>query len=619
MADRNRRFTPAAVAMPLLFLAMSGLARAATITVSNTNDSGMGSLRAAITTANTTPTVATTVNFSVSGTITLLSALPEITNTSPGSLTIDGSGQAITVDGASTFQIFDVNAGATLNLQFLTLAHGFVLGNEEGEGAGGAIFNEGGTLTVTNCTFSDNQSTGSAVGGSGSGLPGQGGAIWSDGTLTVTNCTFSGNGATGGAGVTTGVGGGDGDGGAIYNDGGGLTVTNSTFAANQATGGVGDGAAGGVSSGGAIDIDFGAATVVNSTFSANQATGGSGSPGGDGDGGAIQAAAPTTVTNATFSGNRATAGAGGGGQNVGGAIDNDSSTVSVKGTILSSSNPANCGGSAITDAGYNISDDDTCGFKVPPSGTSVNDSTTLNLDPAGLQNNGGPTNTIALEGDSEAVHFIPVADCTDQSSPTPVKLTTDQRGFPRPDPGNPDFCDAGAFELQTMPIVISATGERLQIVHSSNPSGDQLNTAFTFTESGFPSCDAGDDAFNGIDVTIEPGSCGASGPDFIKFTLDSWVLNSVNHQTYGTFYFAEPPETLSVRMVELPTPAAPACGEWTINLEFAGIDLTPFGDGPFALILSNPDGDQGCFDITNAIVGNQIDPPSRSVRRGVRR
>jgi len=81
--------------------------------VINTNDTGAGSLRAAITSANTTPTVASTINFSVSGTITLGSGLPTILNTSSGGLTIDGSGQAITVNGVSTYQIFLVNAGAT--------------------------------------------------------------------------------------------------------------------------------------------------------------------------------------------------------------------------------------------------------------------------------------------------------------------------------------------------------------------------------------------------------------------------------------------------------------------------------------------------------------------------
>jgi len=43
-----------------------------------------------------------------------------------------------------------------------------------------------------------------------------------------------------------------------------------------------------------------------------------------------------------------------------------------------------------------------------------------------------------------------------------------------------------------------------------------------------------------------------------------------------------------------------------------GVDL--------ALTLADIVGDAaGCFDITNAIVGNQIPTPSHSVRRGVRR
>ena len=98
-----------------------------------------------------------------------------------------------------------------------------------------------------------------------------------------------------------------------------------------------------------------------------------------------------------------------------------------------------------------------------------------------------------------------------------------------------------------------------------------------------------------------------------------FVVHTVNHESYGTIFFAEPPVTLSIRMVELPTPAAPTCGAWTLNLELAGLALTPLGNGPFALLISDSDGDSGCFDITNAIVGNQIPTPSHGVRRGVRR
>ena len=99
---------------------------------------------------------------------------------------------------------------------------------------------------------------------------------------------------------------------------------------------------------------------------------------------------------------------------------------------------------------------------------------------------------------------------------------------------------------------------------------------------------------------------------------------NINRQSYGTLYqtFA-PAQTVSARMVALPTPASPACGEWTLNLEVSGLDTASLGLGggnPFALVLTTVDGDfAGCFNITNAIVGNQITAPIRTVRRGVRR
>jgi hypothetical protein len=66
-----------------------------------------------------------------------------------------------------------------------------------------------------------------------------------------------------------------------------------------------------------------------------------------------------------------------------------------------------------------------------------------------LQNNGGPTETIALDSGSPAVDAIPFASCTDQATP-PSRLKRDQRGMPRPDPedGLKGQCDIGAYELQ---------------------------------------------------------------------------------------------------------------------------------------------------------------------------
>ena len=65
-----------------------------------------------------------------------------------------------------------------------------------GAGMGGAVFNLGGTVTITNSTFNGNAAIGGAGGTAGLGL---GGAIFSrNGTITLTNDTISGNTAAGG-------------------------------------------------------------------------------------------------------------------------------------------------------------------------------------------------------------------------------------------------------------------------------------------------------------------------------------------------------------------------------------------------------------------------------------
>jgi hypothetical protein len=140
-----------------------------------------------------------------------------------------------------------------------------------------------------------------------------------------------------------------------------------------------------------------------------------------------------TVTNATFDGNSGP---------FGGAI-NTLDTVYLKGTILADSGGGNCIGE-ISDGGYNLADDGSCGFGSPTSQNNVADAD-LNLDPNGLQNNGGPTQTIALLAGSVAIDQIPVVDCTGQSDP-PVQLTTDQRGVLRP---QGPACDIGAYEYDT--------------------------------------------------------------------------------------------------------------------------------------------------------------------------
>ncbi len=74
------------------------------------------------------------------------------------------------------------------------------------------------------------------------------------------------------------------------------------------------------------------------------------------------------------------------------------------------------------------------------------------LDSRWLQNNGGPTETIALLRGSPAIDAIAIGACVDQGN-DPVK--TDQRGFGRP--VGPK-CDMGAFEFGATPAPGSGIG-----------------------------------------------------------------------------------------------------------------------------------------------------------------
>jgi hypothetical protein len=138
----------------------------------------------------------------------------------------------------------------------------------------------------------------------------------------------------------------------------------------------------------------------------------------------------------------------------GGGIGNFLGTLTLKNTIVANSVS---GGNCYNDKGifgsqgHNLSDDDSCTSLFTTMGDK--NGIPAGLDPGGLKNNGGPTQTIALLPVSAGVDAVPTSltnYCTLTDGTTLIE--TDQRGVARP--GGP-ACDSGAFELvQTITVTI---------------------------------------------------------------------------------------------------------------------------------------------------------------------
>ena len=355
---------------------------------------------------------------------------------------IDGGG-VVTLSGGGVTRVLSTNAGVTVTLANLTISGGF----STRVGDDGAAVSNSGMLTVMRSAFSGNYAS-------------FGGAVFNSGTLTVTDSMFSGNmaveggaidNARPGSAVVTNTTFSDNrttDGGAVYNSGTAV-VRYSTFTGNSANfggaifnsntfTGTGDTFAGNhATDGGAISDSGITVAVTDSTFSGNSALD---------NGGAVENnSGDFTGTNCTFSGNSAGSG---------GAIASRNpvtgGTVTLTNTILAGSpSGGNCyisPGAAVADGGNNIDDGSTCGFTgigcTTTSGSSFCATSPL-LAPAGLADNGGPTQTIALDANSPAIDGGNESVCG-----APPVNNLDQRGFARPGLGA-SSCSIGAYEYNS--------------------------------------------------------------------------------------------------------------------------------------------------------------------------
>jgi hypothetical protein len=442
--------------------------------VTNTNDSGPGSLRQVIQEACSDAFV--TFAPTVTGTITLTSGELVIAD----NITINGPGaKLLTVSGNNASRVFHIGPQSNVDISGLTITEGRVVGTNGANGAGpafgqdgesacgGGVFNEG-TLTLSDCMITTNGVSGGRggnggvwggglsplVGNGGAGGGGFGSGIYTSGFLEVRRCAVLGNVAAGSSG---GV--------------GGLNAFNNRM---------GNGGAGGPSLGGGV-FASGSAVLENCTVAGNQTTGGRGGnggpttnnpsspgPGNGGNGGAARGGAlhgAFVLSSCTIAANASLGGAGGshtamtGVDGVPGTVDGVGVFATTSFAVLNTLIAGNTGSAtspdvngAVASQGWNL-----IGISDGSSGWTTNDFLgnsrfPLDVRLSPCQDNGGPVWTMGPLAGS------PARDAGNSGLPT------DARGGPRivdfpniPNAPGGDGSDIGALEVDSLFGAITIT------------------------------------------------------------------------------------------------------------------------------------------------------------------
>jgi hypothetical protein len=422
---------------------MVGSAQAATFTVTNTNNSGVGSLRSTIVSANFTPGADTIdfdpVVFATPQTIVLSTGQMTISD----DLTINGPGAGLlTIDANFASRVFYVHA-ATVTMGGLKITHGDASNEVDHEDAGNGIANTG-VLTLNGCIVSNN--SGGSIGGgvynedagtlfvnnssvSNNTTQHFGGGIYNGGLANIANSTIGFN--------TAGLGGGIHTRGEDFNEGD-MYISGSTIRDNIANG-----------AGGGIYVNFASVDIRNSTISGNSA---------EGKGGGVMVGSLTgfKAVNTTIAFNRANSDDVDENFDEGGGIStysNPDATVLnnsiIVGNVQGLVSPIPSDIHAATGGSYGSNN--IVGSSFPYNGGMSNGSldnivgvNALDVIEGFLVDNGGPTVTHKLVADSIAINSGWNAGAVDENGDP---LLYDQRGL-----GFPRFVgtivDRGAYEFE---------------------------------------------------------------------------------------------------------------------------------------------------------------------------
>jgi hypothetical protein len=488
----------------LLLQALEGRIAPATFTVSNTNDSGTGSLRQAILDANAAAGADTIVFSSLFNSAQTISLTTTPDSTNPSALTISDSvtitgpgANLLTVrrdPGASTPQmrVFDVNDGSstgviTVSISGMTISGGSTGGVSLGS-SGSGVTGDGAALLMFNDTVTLDSVviTGNTSGSEGGGVAvasyqnANGGA----GFLTIRNSTVTGNTSTGAPpGTATGNFGGGG-GGIYFANRGSFLMENSTVSGNRSMNFNGGGVYfyGNVLSGGF--------TIRNSTISGNTAAG-------DAGGAYIGYLSGTAnIQNCTIVNNTATAGPGGGIGRFG-----TSGTLSLASTVVANNtSPTGPDVSGTVVVNFSLIKDQTGATITGSNNLAAGTNPMLGT----LGSNGGPTQTIPLLAGSPLIN----------AGSNPASLPFDQRGagFPR----SVGQTDIGAYEFLP-PGSPTASGT---FANATTPGATTYTFQITYADD------------TGINVsTLGTGDVRVTGPNSFN-VLPTFV--SVDNNTNGT-------------------------------------------------------------------------------------